>query len=263
MKTIKKLFVITKVSLANTLTYRVTIITRFVFYTLYIYIFMSLWRTIYKDSSLNGYGYAQIVWYLIVTEFISFVIGSDYYTNMNEEVKTGSIAYQIGRPVRYVFYQFANALGQICVNGACFGLLAVVLGFVFAGALPTFQMVGLPAFALSMALSIVLQFFILTLIGLSAFVFEDNYGIFLIYQKLCFMLGMLLPVEFLPDWLQSIAKGLPFSYVYWAPAGLFVNYSRSAALEILPRQAGWAVAAVVVTLLCYRQCVKRLQVNGG
>ena len=263
MKSLKKLLTITRVSLANTLTYRVTIITRFVFYTLFIYIFMSLWRTIYRDSNLHGYVYAQIVWYLIITEFISFVMGSDYYTNMNDEVKTGAIAYQIGRPVHYVFYQFANALGQICVNGSCFGLLAIVLGFVFTGGLSTFQIVAIPVFLLSLALSMVLQFFILTLIGLSAFVFEDNYGIFLIYQKSCFMLGMLLPMEFLPAQLQAVARWLPFSYVYWAPAGLFVNYSKSAALEILPRQAGWTAVAVAVTLLCYRRCVKRLQVNGG
>ena len=139
MKSIKKLLVIARVSLTNTLTYRVTIITRFVFFTLFLYVFMSLWRTIYKDGSLNGYGYAQIVWYLMITEFISFVIGSDFYANINDEVKTGAIAYQLGRPVHYVFYQFATALGQISVNALAFGSLAVVLGFVFAGPLPTFQ----------------------------------------------------------------------------------------------------------------------------
>jgi len=263
MNSIKKLVVISRVSLTNALAYRVTIATRFVFFTLFLYVFMSLWRTIYADGSLNGYGYAQIVWYLMVTEFISFLIGGEFYTTINDEVKSGAIAYQLGRPVHYVLYQFATTLGQIVVNALSFGSLAVILGFAFAGPLPTFRIEGLPAFLLSMLLSVVMQFFILMLIGLSAFVFEDNYGLFLIYQKLCFMLGMLLPVEFLPAWLQPIAKALPFSYVYWAPAGILVNYQPGAALAILARQVAWAVAAVALTLICYRQCVKGLQINGG
>ena len=263
MKRFRKYLVITRVSTSNAIAYRATLVSRFCFYTLFIYVFMSLWRAIYKESSFHGYSYAQIVWYLIMTEYVTFSCGSDIYRNMNEDVKSGSIAYLIGRPTHYIFYQFANSLGQILLNIFSFGVLAVILGLVFVGPLPGFTVAGLPPLLLSIVLSILLNYFFLMLIGLSAFVMEDNFAIFLIYQKICFMLGLFLPVEFLPEWLQSIAKALPFSYTCWAPATIFVAYSPQLCYELIPRQAAWMLVSVALTLGCYRLSVRRLQVNGG
>ena len=266
MKIIRKLrkyTTIARISLGNAIMYRAALISRFFFYTLFIYVFMSLWGAIYQEGSVQGYSYMQIVWYLIMTEFILFVSSGDIYRRMNDDVKSGAIAYLIGRPTHYVFYQFANSLGQLTLNFVCFGALACVLGFVFVGPLTTFTIAGLVPLLISLALSFVLNFFFLMLIGLTAFVFEDNFAIFLIYQKLCFMLGLFLPVEFLPSWLQPVAKALPFAYVTWVPAKLFVDYSPQLFFELVPRQLGWTVLIITLTLLSYRHGVRRLQVNGG
>ena len=263
MKKLRKYIIIARVSLSNAIAYRVSVISRFCFYTLFIYIFMSLWRAIYREGTVHGYSYVQIVWYLVMTEFIAFSCSSDIYQTMNEDVKSGSIAYYLGRPVHYVFYHFTNSLGQITMNFLSFGILAVVLGLVFAGPLPTLHPAGLPPLLLSVCLSTVLNYFLLMIIGLSAFVMEDNFAVFLIYQKLNFMLGMFLPLEFLPARLQGVAKNLPFPYVFWAPAKIFVGYSPELCMEIIPRQAAWALAAIVFALISYGFCVRRLQVNGG
>jgi len=243
--------------------YRAALLSRFCFYTLFLYVFMSLWRAIYQEGSVHGYSYVQIVWYLVMTEYIAFASGTDIYRKMNEDVRSGAIAYMIGRPTHYVFYQFANSIGQIGLNFVAFGVLACVIGLVFVGPLNTFTLAGILPLILSVSMSTVLNYSILMLIGLSAFVVEDNFAIFLIYQKLSFMLGMFLPIEFLPSWLQPIAKSMPFSYVYWAPAKIFVDYSPGLFCELFPRQAAWALAAIVLTLVCYQLSVRRLQVNGG
>ena len=260
---LRKYAVIARVSLSSAIAYRACLVSQFCFYALFVYVFTNLWRAIYREGSVHGYDYAQMVWYLIMTEFVTFACGTGIFRNMNEEVKSGSIAYQLGRPTHYVWYQFANSMGQVLLNFVGFGALAGILGLILVGPLPTFRLAGLPALALSLALSILLNFFSLMLIGLSAFVLEDNFALFLIYQKASFMLGMFLPVEFLPAWLQQIAKSLPFSYIYWAPAKLFVDYSQEICRELIPRQGAWAAAAIALTLACYRLSVRRLQVNGG
>jgi len=263
MYKLKKYFTIIRVSLGNAVAYRASVISRFGFFTLFIYVFMSLWRAIYREGSVHGYSYVQIVWYLIMTEFIGFGCGTDIYRKMNDDVKSGDIAYLICRPAHYVFYQFANSLGQIILNFVSFGVLAVILGLVFVGPLTTFKLAGLAPLLLSITLSIFLNYFFLMLIGLSAFVLEDNFALYLIYQKLCFMLGTFLPVEFLPDWLQPIAKNLPFSYVSWAPARILVDYSPELFRELIPRQAMWVLISLVLSLAVYHISARRLQVNGG
>jgi len=263
MKKLRKYAIVIKVSLSNAIAYRAATIARFCFYTLFVYVFMCLWRAIYQEGSVRGYGYAQIVWYLIMTEFVGYACATNVYNDMNADVKSGAIAYQLGRPAHYVFYHLANSIGQVLLNFVSFGVLAVLLGLAFVGPLPAFRHAALPPLALSLTLSILLNYFILMLIGLSAFVMEDNYALYLVYQKLTFMLGMFLPVEFLPSWLQPVAKNLPFSYVHWAPARILVNYSPEICMELIPRQAAWIAAAIALTLFCYRLCVHRLELNGG
>ncbi|MCL1963644.1 MAG: ABC transporter permease [Firmicutes bacterium] len=263
MKKVRKYWVIARVSFSNAIAYRAALVSRFCFYTLFLYVFTRLWRAIYQEGSVHGYEYSQMVWYLIMTEFVMFACGTGIFASMNDEVKSGSIVYQLGRPAHYVLYQFANAMGQVMLNLVSFGVLAGILGHVFVGPLPTFQWAGVPALLLSLALSLLLDYFFLMLIGLAAFVLEDNFALFLIYQKLNFMLGLFLPVEFLPNWLQMVAKNLPFSYVFWAPAKIFVSYSPQVCLELIPRQAAWAAAAIALTFFCYHLSVRRLQVNGG
>jgi ABC-2 type transport system permease protein len=149
------------------------------------------------------------------------------------------------------------------VNFFSFGILAAALGLIFVGPLPAFQIAALPPILLSVALGLVIGSFFITLIGLSAFIFEDNFALYLVYQKVCFMLGVFLPVEFLPQWLQPVAKNLPFSYIAWAPAKIFVSYSPELFLDLIWRQLMWAALAVSAALLCYRLAVRRLQINGG
>ena len=264
MTAIKKYTVIIRVSFANAIAYRVNTFSRFAFYTLFIYVFMNLWQAIYEKGSVHGYTYVQIVWYLIMTELIVFSSqGSAILNGINEDVKSGAIAYQLGRPVHYIFLYFTSTLGQVFLNLLSFGVLAAVLGHVFVGPLPTFRLAGILPLILSIALGLLIGSFFMALIGLSAFIFEDNFALFLIYQKICFMFGVFLPVEFLPSWLQPVAKNLPFSYITWAPAKIFVDYSPELCLELIPRQAMWAAAVIAATLLCYRLAVRRLNVNGG
>ena len=96
MKIFKKFVVIIKISFSNAIAYRVSTVAKFLFYALFIYVFLSLWRAIYREGSVHGFDFAQIVWYLIMTEFITFCCETGILNIINEDVKSGAIAYQLG-----------------------------------------------------------------------------------------------------------------------------------------------------------------------
>jgi len=121
----------------------------------------------------------------------------------------------------------------------------------------------LPFGILSAAFGLVINFFLLMCLGLTSFRLEENGAFFLIYQKLVFMLGMFIPLEFLPDWLQRIARWLPFPYVAWAPARLIVAFSWDLFWQVLPMQVAWTVVAIGLSLILFRQGMRGLQANGG
>lgn len=263
MSRLRKYAVIARIHVQNAFNYRAHVVSGLLFYTLFIFVFFSLWQAIYQEGSVNGYSHGQVVWYLIVTELVVFGCRIPVISQINEDVKTGAMAYLLNRPMHYIAYQAAAAVGGVAVNLLFTGGMAVVLGLLFVGPIPDFAWAALPLMLLSTVLGVALQFFSVMAIGLTAFRLEDNSAVYMIYQKLVFMLGMFLPVEFLPQWLQRISKVLPFSYVAWGPAKLFVDFSWGMFWQIVPMQALWIGVMVGLSVLMYYGGTRKLQANGG
>ncbi len=263
MSTLRKYAAITRINMQNAFVYRGQVAGSLLLYTLFIYVFYSLWKAIIRGGEVQSYTHAQVVWYLICTELILMGARSNVVGQVNEDVKTGALAYTLGRPLHYIAFQASSILGSVLVNLTFFGGLALVLGFVFAGPIPGFAWWALPMMLLSGFLGIALQFCFHMAIGLTAFRLEDNTGIYLIFQKFVFMLGALLPVEILPKWLQGAARLLPFSYVAWAPARLTVAFSWQLFAQVVPMQVLWLALTLATALALFRSGARNLQANGG
>ena len=260
---IRKYLTVVRISFQNAFVYRSNALGGLVFYALFIFVFFNLWRAIYQSGEAAGYSLNQIIWYLCMTELIVFGCKTGIFSEMNEDVKSGSIAYQLNRPYHYVFYQFSNALGTMFFNLIIYGVLAVVLGLIMVGPLPDYKLSMLPFGLFSGMLGILINFFLMMTLGFTAFKLEDNLAFFLIYQKLVFMLGMFIPVEFLPKWLQNVAVWLPFSYIAWAPAKLIVDFSWKLFWQVVPVQVCWAFIAIILAIFMYSYGVRSLQAHGG
>ncbi|HZJ58327.1 MAG TPA: ABC-2 family transporter protein [Clostridia bacterium] len=263
MRHLRKYFTVFRISLENAFTYRSNLIGGLLFYSLFIFVFFNLWRAIYQGGRVAGYSLVQMVWYLCMTELMVFGCRSSIFGQMNEDVKSGSIAYQLNRPYQYVAYQFFNALGGVAFNFLIYGTLAIILGLVMVGPIPGFNFAVLPLALISVILGAVINFFLMMALGLTAFRLEENTAFYLIYQKLVFMLGMFIPLELLPVWLQNIAKWLPFPYVAWAPARLIVAFDFGLFWEVIPMQLIWAVLAIILSMTVYSYGIRGIHAHGG
>jgi ABC-2 type transport system permease protein len=251
------------VSLKSAYAYKAGSLFGLLLYTLFIFVLFSVWKAVYSGGEIEGFSLGQMIWYVCFTEFIVFGCRTGVFNQLNEEVKNGDIAYQLNKPYNYVFYKFANAFGETAINSIVYLAAALILGLLFAGPLTTFKLWMLPPVALSILLGMILNFFTMTALGLTAFFIEENTAFYLLWQKLVFMLGMFLPLEFLPGWLQGIARWLPFPYIAWAPARLLVNFSWQHFLTAVPVQAAYCLVFMGVSWLIYRKGVKGINAHGG
>ena len=263
MSAFSKYLTVLRISLQNAFAYRSNVLGGLVFYAIFMFVFFSLWRAIYQSGEVAGYSLVQLVWYLSMTELIMFGCRTGIYSQMNEDVKSGSIAYQLNRPYHYVLYQFFNALGGMIFNLIIYGVMGILLAMIMVGPIPGFNFLTLPLSLISVMLGIFINFFFLMTLGLTAFRLEDNTAIYLISQKLVFMLGMFIPVEFLPDWHQTITRYLPFSYVTWAPARLIVSFSWELFWSAIPAQLLWLGISVVLAIGMYQHGIAGIQAHGG
>ncbi len=110
----------------------------------------------------------------------------------------------------------------------------------------------------------ILNFAMNALIGLAAFVAEDVAPFEWIYQKLAFIFGgLLIPLDFYPQWLQTLSRFLPFSSMVYAPARLFVAPNAGGFTSIIALQFFWIMALSLALSLAYRKGLTYLTVNGG
>ncbi len=256
---------ITLTNLQNQLAYVWDVAGRSAMIIFFMFIFVQLWTAVYQSqdaTEIAGLTLANTIWYFLIAEVME--LGKPRHDiRIAEEVKDGSIAYTMVRPYNYLAYQFANGMGEAGVRMLLVFLLGVPVVIYYAG-LPTVALRHLPAVLLVVALAVLLDFFVYSIIGLLAFVTEDIFSFRLIYQKLVFILGgLMIPIDFLPDWLQRIARVLPFSLTTYAPAKLFVAFDAAQFRQIVVTQLIWLVIIGIILYRQYRWAVRRLVVNGG
>jgi len=256
---------IAQINLQNSLAYAGEMAYRSIFMIVILYVFVQLWRVTYQAAgaaTIAGLSFRDTLWYLVMTETIE-LSRSRFADQMSNEVKDGSLAYTISRPYNYLLYHFAYGLGDM--------LLRVLINFT-AGAILVTTLVGPmpfdPIYALPMIVSIMLamalNFCMQGIIGLSAFITEDVSSIQLIYQKMIFILGgMLIPLDFFPDWLKNAAGVLPFYAMMYAPARLFVSFDWMQWLQVTGLQVMWIGIFALVLWALFRVGLRHVSINGG
>jgi ABC-2 type transport system permease protein len=264
MKTFRKYWAIFQITLINSLAYPGELIGRSLMIIPFMWIFYQLWRVTYATSGtdvINGLTLSNVLWYLMLAETIE--LGRPPLARtISENVKDGSIAYLLNKPYDFLLYQFSTSMGETVFRTVMNAMLgsAVLLWMIGPPEHPWGFLVALPALIGAW----VLHFCVTAMIGLSAFLVEDVSAFVWIYQKLAFLFGgLLIPLDFYPAWLQTIAKVLPFSSITYGPARLFVTPAPDLFLAVMSFQILWIVVLALLLTLAYQRGVAYLTVNGG
>jgi ABC-2 type transport system permease protein len=264
MKSFRKYWAIFQITLINSVAYPGELIGRSLMIIPFMWIFYQLWKVTYAASGsdvINSLSLRDIMWYLMLAETIE--LGRPPLARtISENVKDGSIAYLLNKPYDFLLYQLSTTMGETifrALMNALFGG-AVVWWLVGAPEHPEGFLIALPAILGAW----ILHFCVTVMIGLSAFLVEDVSAFTWIYQKLAFMFGgMLIPLDFYPGWLQTIAKALPFSSMTYGPARLFVTPTTELFISVMSLQIVWIVILALLLTYAYRRGVAYLTVNGG
>jgi ABC-2 type transport system permease protein len=254
-----------QVSIANNLAYLGEVVFRTLFLFVFIYIFLQLWTVTYANKgihTLDGFRISDMVWYLAITETITLSL-PQLTRLIDQEVRSGQLAYLLGRPCSYVLYHFAQYLGGRLVRLAINSVVAFILAFIFVGP-PPFTWMGILAWPLVVLLAVCIDFVVYFSIGLLAFWTEETTPFFLIVNRLALVMGgVLAPLEVLPEPIHTIARILPFSAVYYGPARTLVHFEFDHFAWLLVQQVITLVIGSMILLVIYRVATRRVNINGG
>jgi ABC-2 type transport system permease protein len=262
----KKYLYIFKATLMENLQYVMNILLGFISFFVLLYIFLNLWNYIYSDSTslIDGYSKTQMIWYVVVTEIMWFGTRNQTLTRqISNDIKSGTIAYNINKPYNYMFYIIARHLGEITIKFFLFLGVGILFGYLFIGSLPNFSIGTIPILIPVFFLSILINSFIRIGISLISFWIEDAGPFHWIYDKLIIVIGTLFPVEVFPMWLQPFIKCSPIYVITYGPAKLVINFSYQMFLKVLFAQGLYIIITISLLMLLYQRGAKKLNVNGG
>lgn len=257
---------IAKVNYRNNVTYVVNLISRSGLVLIRVWIFAQLYRATYAiagTSEIGGLTVAMTVWSLAFTQSFQGATKPPVARLIDEEVKTGLVAYSMNRPYSYVLFHLFGFLGKSVPNillNTCIGAGAALI---LVGPI-RFTAQGLLLGSVLLFLGFVLDFFMSLNIGLAAFWIEDITPFVWIYQKSQTIFGgVILPIALFPDAIRRIAERLPFSQLFYSAARMVVHFDPALFKQYLVTQLVWITFFGIGAFWLFYRGTKHVSVNGG
>ena len=250
--------------MSNTFTYMSDLLLRTVFLMMILYILAHLWKAAYENNSgkIEGFSFSDMLWYLMFTEALVTSRGRPE-EKIDMEVKSGNIAYMLNKPYNYLLFQLSLWTGEFLPQLIINLIAGSTMVYFMAGPI-NFNFLTIVPLIITVIFATIMEFFIRMSIGFSAFWLEDVTMASFIYYKIIFVFGgMLIPLDFFPPLFKSIASVLPFGFMVYEPAKLFIRFDWMNFIYVIKIQCIWILITGVICYFIYSRGLRRLNINGG
>ena len=253
-----------RIGFAEALAYRAEMIVWILSTTMPL-VMLALWHAVAREAPVGPYGGHRFVAYFLAMFIVRQLTGSWAVWLINMEIRDGTLALRLLRPVHPLLSYAASSLAELPVRG----LLAVPLAGVALAVLARDELTRDPVLWAIWCASIVggwlITLFANFAIGCMALFLEQSTKVMDVWLALFFVFsGYLVPVELFPPTLRAALDWMPFRYQLGLPVELMIGaHDHGAALGLLARQ--WAIAAVLLACvgLIWRRGVARFAAFGG
>lgn len=253
------------------MSYKIGFLMRIVGGLLQVLIMYYLWMAIFNSSvngQIKGFTSAEMVVYIVISYITSQVININIEGTIAYEIRDGSIAVNLIRPISYKKRILAESLGEVLLRSSTV-LLPLWIGFlaykfVTIRELPP-NIGTIVLFLFSLFLGYMIMFLFNFIFGLSAFFVTYIWGFMMCKGVILkFFSGELIPIVFFPSAVQKILQYLPFSSINYTPVMIYMEkFTTNELVSALLVQVIWVIILIVAMNVLWKSAIKRLTVLGG
>lgn len=268
--TVRKYNRIFRASLQERMTYRSDFLLGTILRFLPMVTTILLWQAIYGGSgkeTLAGFRYNEMIAYLLLTN-ISRMFSSmpGLAGGIAREIRDGTLKRFLIQPVDMISYlltyRVAHKVTYIITSFIPYALLFFICRHYF----DHFPDAGtLVAYAISLILAFLIGFFFEASVGMVGFWFLEVTSLLYIVMTLNFFIsGHMLPLDLLPAPWSTLLKILPFQYMAYFPAVVFLGKVQGWSLVYhLVVEFLWALFFMGLARGLYRFGLRRYSAYGG
>ncbi len=230
-----------------------------------------LWKAVYLNSdsaTIHGFTSNDIVLYVFMSAITINIVSNTVDASIGNEVWDGTIAMNLIKPVNYqvrlLFESFAELLQGVVFIAFPIWIGLISVRFITASELPP-SIVTIGLYLLSAFLGYIVLFLINFSFGILSFYVTNIWGIRnLKYAIMDFLSGAIIPIAFLPMWLQNIMDFVPFASINYFPVLIYLGKVSGTKIAFtLILQVIWIVILFFISILLWRKATKRLTILGG
>ncbi|QRN99305.1 ABC-2 family transporter protein [Archangium violaceum] len=229
------------------------------------FIMMALWTAVARAAPVGRYSGDDFIRYFLAAFVVRQMTGAWAAWQINYEVRQGTLAMRLLRPISPLWSYAAENLGSfpmrlfVVVPVAAFSVYK--LGW---GSVPQ-TLWGWVFFFLSLFAGWLITFLANVAIGTMSLFMESSTKLMDVWIALFFVCsGYLYPVELFPPAFRAALDWLPFRYQIGLPVELMTNtHDFHKALALLGRQWLWVALMLTISLGLWKRGLKRFAAYGG
>ncbi len=266
---IKSYLTFTKNTFQKNLSYRANAIIFFLGELIMLFVTYYLWKAIYRNSEtliIKGFSLNEMIIYVLISFITTVVTSSDISHSISREVKDGSIAINLIRPINYKKRMFFESLGNLMYSF----IVVFLIGFIIVTILQiayggSFSIINIVLYFISIINGFMINFYYSYIFGLLSFKVTNMWGLAQIMNAISQLLsGALIPIVFFPNWIQGVFNFLPFSSMIYTPSMIYIGkLTNIEIIKAMSIQFLWVLILMIISRLMWKALIKELTILGG
>jgi ABC-2 type transport system permease protein len=229
-------------------------------------IYLVVWTTIadQQGGSVQGLTAGYFAAYYIVWTLVrnmNIVFGAPYW---EYRIREGDLNRDLLRPVLPLHYDIAWFAGWKVVMIVLWIPIAIGLSFAFDPTLDP-RPAEIATFAVAIWGAYLIRTMLQESLGMLCFWTTRGAAIFDLYMTVELLLsGRLVPMPLMPDWVQEIARFLPFQWAFYFPIESLVgDLTNTELVRGLFVQLLWILVGLAIFRIAWRFAIRRYSAVGG
>ena len=217
------------------------------------------------QTSVAGYSLDDAITYTGLTQALIGATALWGWYDMIRSIKSGEVASDLSKPFDYYSFWLAQDVGRSIYQLLARGVtMMIAYALIFGISLPiTIEQWALTL--LSVAFAMLIGFAWRFLVSAVAFWTTDAVGFArMAYFLVLFPSGFLVPIAFMPGWLQALCRATPFPSIIDTPTRIYLNQAQGAeAIALILIQAAWSAVLIALGRLAAEAGRRKLTIQGG
>lgn len=259
-----------KLKFITTLQYRAAalagIATQFFFGFVFIMVYLAFYESNVASVPMSINELVTYIWLGQAFYSLTYLYQRD--KDIINMITSGNVAYELCKPgslyFRWIFKIYGSKIAEVSLKFLPVILICSLLPspYNLTGPVSIYALIG---FIFTLLLGSILIAIIITILHVLVFYTLDPKGILTCFRVVAeFFAGGIVPIPFLPKFLQAISKYLPFQYISDIPYRIYVgNVGENTILPTLIIQIVWIIIMLFIGLIITKKALKRVVVQGG